>query len=239
MCIQDVSLGIRNRATDGNRSAVRMHGDEVCGRKCGGFRGSVNIQQSRWRAVFQNARDGLRIGRVAAEQKMAQRLKCRRGMRSDLIKKRGGHEHRGDAFTTNCRREPCRLEHGIFRQDDDAPAIQERPPYFKRRGVERGIRCVTDRVFCGERGVVRIQDETRDGAMRHHDTFWCAGRTRGVNHIGLAAAIVPRRGSTELASPIQIHSQPAHSNLRSNFRRADHDRKRQILRHKVQPFGRP
>ena len=71
----------------------------------------------------------------------------------------------------------------LARRHHQAAAVEQRPPDFQRRGVEREVRVEGESVRRRERQVIRRAHQPRDRAVRDDDAFRGAGRARGVQDI--------------------------------------------------------
>ena len=89
--------------------------------------------------MIEDAAHTVRIPGFPAKDDMLHGAEDRRGLRSDLIEKRGGEEEGRYLVFVQKRCQKAVGEQGITRDDDQLAAIEQGSPDFKRRCIEGDI----------------------------------------------------------------------------------------------------
>ena len=89
-----------------------------------------------WRAIIEERPDPLRLAGLASNQQIPQRLKRGRLFAHHLVEQRRGEEHHADFLLLNRSCEIPRRQQNGLGNADQAGAVEQGTPDFKRRGIE-------------------------------------------------------------------------------------------------------
>ena len=233
--IGDVDLRPGDGAADrhGDR-AVRHRGRPVAERDDRALGRPVGVDQLGRRVLAQGVAHRGSVGRLAAEEQVAEAAKGAGRLAGHPVEQRGGEEEGGDPLRGEGVRQPLGGEDRSAVDPHQAAAVQERSPHLPRRGVEGGVGDLGDPVEGPELRTVRAADQADDPPVRHPYPLRRARRAGGVEDVGQTLRRHRRRIPVRapVRVPVRVHPHRDHRHAARPVRRTGpplrHHQRRQL-----------